>query len=286
MRSAARALFADGLSLRMAGYVALFIAAFLLVSRVFSILWALVRLHGFGIVRTGEDLRTEYGLLTRVVQTIPRRRIQTVTIRQTPLHRLFGRASVRVATAGGTTEQRDATRREWFAPIVREAEIASLISTLVPGADLSALEWRGVHARAFGRAFRVSLIGTGVFQAIAFALLGVSSFWLLPLFAGWAALRARLYVRNLGWATTGDVVAFKTGTFVRVVTLAPLVRIQAVALLESPFDRRTAMARVRVDTAGTGGGGFHVDVPYLPRETAFGLHAELSTAAASTAFQW
>ena len=35
-----------------------------------------------------------------------------------------------------------------------------------------------------------------------------------------------------------------------------------------------------------GGGEYGVDVPYLPRETADGLYAYLSSAAATTAFQW
>jgi putative membrane protein len=81
MRSVARMVFVDGLTVQAAAYVVTMVLAFLLVSRVFSIAWALVRLHGFTVTEYGPDLRVEYGLLTRVTATIPRRRVQTVTVR-------------------------------------------------------------------------------------------------------------------------------------------------------------------------------------------------------------
>lgn len=271
---------------RAAILVIAFILLFLLVSRVFSIIWALIRLHDFNVVKTGEDLRTEYGLLTRVAQTIPRRRIQTVTVRRTPLHRMFRRASVRVSTAAGIAERRDESRREWFGPIVRQDEVPALLSALIPGLNVTSLEWTGVHPRAIWRVLRRSLFSAAVFQLLVLAFAGWRGLWLAPVCLAWSVTSSRLYTRNLGWAMTRDVVAFKTGTFVHAVTIAPLVRVQSVSLHESPFDRRTSMARVSVDTAGTGGGGYGVDVPYLPHETAGQLHGRLKEAAASTAFQW
>ena len=58
---------------------------FILLIRLLSMVLALFRLHGFRLTRIGEDLRTEYGLLTRVSATIPLRRIQTLTIRESLL---------------------------------------------------------------------------------------------------------------------------------------------------------------------------------------------------------
>ena len=266
--------------------ILIFIALFLLISRVFSIVWALIRLHDFNVVRTGEDLRTEYGLLTRITQTIPRRRIQTVTVRQTPLHRWFKRASVRVSTAAGIAERRDESRREWFAPIVRQDEVPVLLAALVPGVDVTSIAWTGVHPRAIWRVFRRSLAWMTVFQLVAIFFAGWRALWLAPVLLAWATVSSRMYTRNLGWAISRDVVAFRTGTLVRVFTIAPLVRVQSVSLSESPFDRRSAMARVSVDTAGTGGGGYNVNIPYLPGATARDLHGQLSAAAATTAFQW
>ena len=78
------------------------IVGLLLLVRVLSMIWSGVRLYDFRLSRVGDDLRTEYGLLTRVTATIPLRRVQTLTIREAPLQRLVQRMSVRVETAGGT----------------------------------------------------------------------------------------------------------------------------------------------------------------------------------------
>jgi membrane protein YdbS with pleckstrin-like domain len=63
-------------------------------------------------------------------------------------------------------------------------------------------------------------------------------------------------------------------------------KIQSVAIYQSPFDRRAAMARVRVDTAGAGEFSHRIDVPYLDGQVARGLMARLSAQAANTAFRW
>ena len=224
-------------------------------------------------------------MLTRVAATIPRRRIQTITIRESIWHRVCGRAAVRVATAGGKAEERErvAEQREWLAPILLRDRVPGLLEHLLPRVDLHAIDWKPVHPRAFRRALVRRLIGGVWLALLAFVLMGSKAVWMVPLIVVWAAVRAHLYVKHLGWAITGDVVAFREGVFGRRTTLAPLVRIQVVKLAESPFDRRTSMARVRVDTAG---GGHGVDVPYLPRHEADALYSTLAASASRTAFEW
>ena len=55
---------------------------------------------------------------------------------------------------------------------------------------------------------------------------------------------------------------------------------------ESPFDRRRAMARVSVDTAGASAGSHRVNIPYIARDAATRLHDHLTAAAARTDFTW
>jgi len=285
-RRTARAIFVEGgASAGMILYGLAALIAFLLVSRLFSILWAQVRLQGYSVVQVGEDLRAEYGLFTRVTATVPIRRIQAVTIRDTPLHRLLGRAAISVATAGGGASEHDkaAQHREWIAPIIRRDDIPGFVAALLPGTDPSGFDWQRVHPRALRRALTRGLIGSTIFTAIAALALGTNGLWLFPLLAIGSSIRARRLVGYLAWTITPDVVAARHGAFVRVLSIAPLARIQAVARLESPFDRRTMMAHVRADTAG---GGSRIDVPYLPVETASLLYGQLAAAAAHTEFRW
>jgi putative membrane protein len=262
------------------------ILAFLLVSRVFSIGWALVKLHGFTLVRAGEDLRTEYGLLTRVSATVPLRRIQTVTVREGMLHRLSGRASVRVSTAGGVGLDQSQSQREWLAPVISRDAVPALLSEILPGLPLTDVEWERVHPRAFRRAIKGRLAAAAIVTAIGYWMLGRTGLAVAPVALVLAIVAARLYVRHLGWAIVGDALVFRQGAFSRAVTIVRFAKIQAVELYESPFDRRTAMTRLRVDTAGGALAGGHVDVPYVPRDRARELGRTLAVAAADTRFRW
>lgn len=266
------------------------LVAFLLLVRVISLAWTFLHLHGFRLTRDGEDLRTEYGLLTRVVATIPLRRIQALTILESPLHRLFGRAVVKVETAGGGGgeggDESGRKRREGLAPLLRRDRLPDFVAAVLPGMALAAVEWHAAPPRAFRRKAKSSVL---LSAALSLPFAAWLQGWYLALLAPllvWAVLAARLYVDHLGWAVTDGAVLFRTGWLWRQVSVVPFAKIQAVAIHESPFDRRAAMARIRVDTAGAGPASHRVDVPYLPRDTAGELYARLAAQAARISFRW
>jgi putative membrane protein len=262
------------------------IVLFLLVVRIASMCWAVVRLYGFRLTEIGEDLRIEYGLFTRFTATVPLRRIQAVTISEGPLYRLLDRVSVRVETAGGRTGQEGAASvREWLAPLVRRERLEPLMADIIRGENTQ-FRWLPVHPGAFRRIVKRRLfIAVLVTAAAAFAIgwaglvVGVAA---IP----WSVLAANRYASHLGWTAHGGLVAFKSGWLWRSTTIARVSRIQAVSLRESPFDRRAAMARVRVDTAGAHERSHRIDIPYLGRDDAADLQLRLAARAADTQFHW
>jgi putative membrane protein len=265
------------------------LAGLLLIIRLISMVLALVRLYGFRLTRDGEDLRTEYGLFTRVVTSIPLRRIQTLTILEGPLHQLFRRVSVRAETAGGAGgEEGEGSKRqrEWLAPILRRDALPGFVHELLPELDLAAVAWNPAHPRAFRREYKGWIV-VAVLASLPFVVM--LKWWDLALLAvllAWGFVMSRLYVKHLGWAVTDSAVLLRTGWIRRTVTVVRFTKIQAVAIHESPFDRRAAMARVRVDTAGAGERSHRVDIPYLAHETARNLSNFLAAQAARTAFRW
>lgn len=265
-------------------------AAFLVLVRLVSMLWAWQRLHGFRLTRDGDDLRTEYGLWTRVVTTIPLHRIQALTIREGPLHRLFGRVAVKAETAGGGGgeggDEEGKKQREWLAPLLARDRLPGFVAEVLPGLDLATVEWQAAPPRAFRREAKGAVLFVFVLSLPSVLLLRGWYVALLALLLTWAVLVARKTVENLGWAVTDNAVLFRSGWLWRRVTAVPFTKIQAVTLKESPFDRRAAMARVRVDTAGTRESSHRVAIPYLLRETAEELGAFLATRAAGTSFRW
>ena len=161
--------------------------AFLLLVRVLSVLWAVIRLYDYRLTRVGEDLRSEYGLFTKVAATIPIRRVQTITFGTGPFHRWLGRATVRVATAGGGGKQQgdrsNRRGRERLAPLIRREALPHLLQQIVPGFDLDAVDWQPLHPRAFARAVKPMLVisaGITLFSAlwIGWGAIGVAIFML------------------------------------------------------------------------------------------------------------
>jgi putative membrane protein len=195
--------------------------------------------------------------------------------------------SVRVETAGGGQAGRQASiDREWLAPLVPATALPSFVRHILPTLDLQHLEWRPVHPKAFRRAIRPALVWALLWTLALAAAFGPRAAAALPLLAGWFALITHRRVARMAWAATDDLVAFRSGWLWRTLTIAPTAKVQAVALRESPFDRRWAMARLRVDTAGASEASHRVDIPYLPRDTAYHLHHQLATEAAVTDFRW
>ncbi len=285
------------------------LSGFVVVVTLLSAAWALIRLYGFTLVRIGADLRTEYGLFTKVTATIPIGRVQTLTIRQGPLYRLFDRASIDVDTAGGggadAFRREGATRRESLAPILGRANVPALVEQVLPDFHLDQVAWRPPDPRAFARKRKymvriavavccalllpqLAILGSrsGLPAGGALALFIAWNLALLAVLLGMAVLYARKYVSHLSWALGDDAVLFRSGWIWRRSSITRFSKIQAVTIFESPFDRAAAMSRVSIDAAGAGPGSHRIDIPYLGRETALNLYGALAAQAARTEFKW
>lgn len=289
-RQLARAFFDGGpipiasISLAFLGFI-----VFLLLVRVLSMLWALFSLYDFRLTRFGEDLRTEYGLFTKVAATVPIRRVQTITISSGPLYRWLDRATVKVETAGGGSGQKKDSGtqvRQWLAPLIRRPALPALLQQVLPGFDLDALEWQPVHPRAFARAIKPPLVFMALVSIVLILTIGWGTIGVLMLWFPFTIVTTRKGVQNLAWAEADEMVVMRSGWIWKQVTLARVNKIQAVALHQSPFDRRAAMARVRVDTAGARELSHRIDIPYLHDDIARALAGRLSGHAANTAFRW
>ena len=257
--------------------------AFLIVVRILSVGWAIVRLYDFTLTLAGDELRTSCGLFTKVRAVIPLRRIQLVSMRQAPLQRAFDRVELRAQTAGG--DKGASVSREWLAPMLRRADVDTLLADVIPGPGFDAMEWRPVDRLAWWRELRTSL------RII--AVLVLVGMWFVPkavvitiavLLAILAYFAARGRARNFAFALANDRVAFRGGWWWRNTCLARYAKVQAVKLAEDPFDRRWKMASVSADTAG--GGSHRIAIPYLPIAEARAVFDDLGARVNETAFRW
>ncbi len=273
---------------RLAFLVALTVITVPTLLVVVSIVWSIVRLHGFTLAERDDDFRLTCGMLTQYTATIPRRRIQLVSVIDSPIRRLFGRVSVRVETAGGSAEleEKKIIGQKWFIPLLPAEDLAPVVRAVTPRLDLGALDWRPLSPRAFRRRAKVGVI-VGLLPA---ALAGV---FLWP----WGLLVAlvsvplmlwleRLALRRSGYALFDEGVAYRSGILTRRTTATFFNKIQSVTLAESPFDRRRDMATIDVDTAGAGAAGHRVRISYIDRPDADRLYETMSARAERTSLTW
>ncbi len=270
------------------GRIALTVAAFvglLLLIRLFSMAWAVVRLHDFTLTLVDDDARRQFGLLTRVAQTIPLRRIQALSVREGPLHRYLRRVAVRVSTAGGRLEEQSANAdREYVAPILHIEALDDFMRAMI-GVTTAGVVWQPPHPRAFRREVKGWLFSAAFACTVAGFYLQWDVWPLVPIGILWAIVGARQTIRHLGWAETDEAILFKSGWLSRRIVVVRFAKIQTVSLHASPFDRRNGMARVHVDTAGASEGSA-IHIPYVPAEAASALHRRLSAEAAQRQFKW
>jgi putative membrane protein len=258
---------ADNLLVIAGGVVA--VIGVLLLLRLLGIAWFVLRFHGYRLLRHGEDLRISCGLLTKVSATVPRNRIQFISIHRKLIMRWMGYCSVRIETAGGAgKEHEDATTtvsRRWFVPIIRNDQLGKLLNELRPGLDWdeSQLDFQPLAPRASARLVRLAIVVSLVFAAVGLAITrpwgwaaGVVA---LPVLIWWAIKKSR----SMRYARTRDGVVYRSGVLTRKTSMTFFEKIQTLSVEQSPFDRRWNMARLSVDTAASGPAEHHIEIPFL-----------------------
>ena len=264
--------------------VMVMIAALLLFAllKAFSIAWYLLRFYGHRVELHGDDLRISCGLFTRVSATVPRRRIQFISVHRPLLFRCLKLASIRIETAGGGASEKEnaasTVSRRWFIPVIAESKVTEVINLLRPGMNWenSTVTWHGVSTRTWKRLSRQAVV-LGMLIGIAAA--GFTWQWwgllagpaVLPLLI-WFALR-RSRAMQLGQVEWG--VAYRSGVLTKKLSFAFFDRMQTLKIEQSWFDRRWKMATVSVDTASAGPADHTVSVQYLEADLAVELYQGL-----------
>ncbi|MCR6663219.1 MAG: PH domain-containing protein [Luteimonas sp.] len=266
--------------------VVVFVLLVLALIRAFSVLLAIVRYHGFRLSEHGRRLTVERGLLTRVRASVPRRRIQSWTLRETALHRLFGRRSLDIDTAASQVDPNQEKSLRELAPVGTPEACDDLVRHVLRGAEWPpAGGWHPLHPKAWQRLlmgdvlFGVGLLAGGLWFFDAWGLLAL--LW-LP----WAWLVARRHAMRAGYAIDDGFIAVREGWWSRHWRFAEIDKIQAIELRRSPLDKRFGMASVWLDTAGAGAMSPPLRMRYLLLDDAQALFSRIERDVARRPLRW
>ena len=262
-----------------------FVLLALLLVRAFSVALALVRYHGFRLDEHGRRLTVERGLLTRVRTSVPRRRIQAWTLRETALHRLFRRRALEIDTATSQQNPNQEKTLHELAPIATPEACDALVRHVLPGADWPSRDWQALHPRAWQRLLIGDIVFCAAMLAAAtwfFGAWGLLSLLWLP----WSWLVARRHAARAGYLLDGELVAVREGWWSRHWRFAEIGKLQALELRQSPLDKRFGMASLWLDTAGAGAMAPALRIRYLPEAEARALHARIARDVATRKLAW
>ncbi len=214
---------------------------------------AIVNYYGFRLLRTGDELQYERGLLQRYDGSIPLDKIQTLTVEDNPLKRYFDYATLYIETAGYAPGQGGGGRGSQAAvPLATRPRVEQLANDIE---SFGAPEFQRPPRRVRRRYAARYLIGLGVVTALLFgvdSLLAQSLPWfgtavLLPL----VPFAAHVKWKHRGYWLGDDHVVTRNGVLKRQIKVVPYYRIQTVIDSRTIFQRRWKLATVTVDTAGS-----------------------------------
>jgi putative membrane protein len=260
--------------------------------RLFGIAWYILRFYDHQLTRQANELRISCGLFTKLSATIPRKRIQFISVHRSLLMRWMKLASIRIETAGGGGKQGEdaaaTVSRRWFLPVVAEEDVNRLLAELRPGMqwDDAQVTWHAVSPLTGRRLTRFALLFSILLSLIGGiaippwgASVGLVSFPIL-------AFRAHKKSRSMRFSRNTWGVAYRSGLLTRKLSFAFYDRIQTVHWKQSPFDRRWKMASLFIDTAAAGPAGHLIDVVYLDAEFARAQFQDLQLATALNRPSW
>ena len=204
----------------------------------------------YTIAGTPDGVRIGHGLLSTGNQTIPPGRIHAIEATQWILWRPFGWWSIRINVAGqSVSASNEAAQRTLVLPVGTVADVHRVIALLLPDAA-SAVE-PVIDAGLTGRD------GAGGFSSAP-----RRGAWLRPF--SW---------RRIGWAAADGVALLRRGALLRSLTLAPLARMQSVAVTVGPIERMLRLASVRIHTVA---GPVTPFLPVVDRAEAVALFERLA----------
>ncbi|AMB57576.1 PH domain-containing protein [Microterricola viridarii] len=207
----------------------------------------------YTIAGTPDGVRVGYGLLSTSNETIPPGRVHAIAVTQPLLWRPFGWWTIRINTAGHSTQNGQNASNTTVLPVGRLDDVERVLALLLPGSGLMPeLAAATAPEPAFSpegmsgpvpvapAAASPSLIERGLTSKG-----GADGYSNAPRRAAW--LRPFSW-RRTGFALTPNTVLLRRGVIARELTLVPFARVQSVGLSQGPIQRRLDLSGVQLHT--------------------------------------
>lgn len=234
-------------------FVVLGLVVLLVGSALFSSVRSMTRYYGFVLTERPEEYRYERGLFQRFSGSIPRDKVQTVTLTENLLARRFGYASLSIETAGYSgSNQGTQSGSQSAIPIAERDRVLELAHRIE---DFDGLAFERPPKRARQRYAVRYALGLAVVVAAAYGIVRFTdlSFPWYALLAGFVLVPVAAHYKwaHRGYRLEDGHVLTRNGFWSQRVSVVPIYRIQTVVSSETVFQRRRDLATLVIDTAGS-----------------------------------
>ncbi|WP_417347080.1 PH domain-containing protein [Ferrimonas sp.] len=205
---------------------------------------SLVKFHPYRLTLEPERLQFSGGTLHRMQDLLLKRRIQSLTLSQSPLARLVGLWAIALKQVSGS-ESGERLRGSLTIPSVRDEERHALVRESVGRVSLPE-QWNPISP--FWRNLRLAwIVGLSLALALPVASLntGTDNTWSIPLLVGMAILAAiELKWRHHGFQLQADGLWLRQGMLGQQWHYLPLDKCQSITLTQTPGLRKRGLANL------------------------------------------
>ncbi|WP_235920870.1 PH domain-containing protein [Natronorubrum halalkaliphilum] len=225
------------------------IVAWALATSAISAAYTVAGYYDFRLERDGNDFVYERGLIERYSGSIPVEKVQSVTISDTLLQRLFGYASLSVETAGYGPG--DSSGSQSTVPFAAESRVYRFAEGIA-GVERPQFTSHPAMARRRYLA-RYAILATLVVAAafLTAQVIGLERWYFAAVAFAAVPPAAHLKWTHMGYYVGDDHLVIRRGFWRRETTVIPYFRIQTVTTRRSLFQRRLGLASLVVDTASS-----------------------------------
>jgi len=225
-----------------------------LVMQAISVLLTVIQYHGFKLTEIDNRLTVERGLFTRRRSSVARRRIQSWTLYEGILQRLFARKQLQVdiASVAQLDGQASVEAERDVVPLASMPVMNRLLQHLLPHVQWPVSHWQSVALGQWWRLCLPVIPVLALISALACWQWGSKGMWVW-VWLIWSAFKAREQIRRMGWALDGRYLIIRNGWLRRRWRLIELEKLQVLQLQRSPLDRCFGTATLHLDSAGAVG---------------------------------
>jgi putative membrane protein len=212
---------------------------------------AIARYYDFRLTETDDEFRYERGLLQRYSGSIPKSKVQTLSLTENVLARRLGYASLAIETAGHVATNGGGGSQSAI-PIAERDRVTDLVRRIEPIGELTFERPPKRARRRYAGRYAIAL---SIVVAVAYGVVSLTElsgpWWALLALAPLVPVAAHLKWRHRGYHVEAGHVVTRNGFWSREIAVVPAYRIQTVASSATVFQRRWDLSTVVIDTAGS-----------------------------------